>query len=193
MYRGDTSSDPTRKVSSRQIPTKPACLEPAGAAAVAATDTALATTEVRRMVFAMSRRTTLGSGLDPSARDVVDYALAKRAALFDLAAGRTGPIDVCDAQTYLLRAARYHGEPLDRPCPVCQRDGLTAVTYTFGDCFRADANGRARRTADVAALARELPEFSVYVVEVCLDCRWNHLVTSYVLGTGEPARRRARS
>ena len=141
----------------------------------------------------MSRRRTPGSSLDASARGVVDYALAKRAALFDLAAGRTRQADVCDAQTYLLRAARYHGEPLDRPCPVCRHDGLTSVTYTYGDCFRADVNGRARRSVELSALARELAEFSVYVVEVCPECRWNHLVTSYVLGAGEPARRRARN
>jgi hypothetical protein len=136
------------------------------------------------MVSAMSRRSTPGGLPDASARGVVDYALAKRAALFDLAAGRASYAEVCDAQTYLVRAARYHGEPLDRPCPVCRRDGLTSVTYTYGDCFRGDVNGRARRTGEVAALARELPEFAVWVVEVC---------TSYVAGTGEPARRRARS
>ena len=27
-------------------------------------------------------------------------------------------------------------------------------------------------------------DFSVHVVEVCRTCRWNHLVLSYVLGTG---------
>ena len=141
----------------------------------------------------MSRRSTPSGSLDVSARGVVDYTLAKRAALFDLAAGRTRQAEVCDAQTYLLRAARYHGEPLDRPCPVCQQAGLTSVTYTYGDCFRADVNGRARRSVELTPLARELPEFSVYVVEVCAECRWNHLVTSYVLGSGEPARKRARS
>jgi hypothetical protein len=147
----------------------------------------------RRSTAGSARRLTVGVTLDPSARGVVDYALAKRAALFDLAAGRTRQADVCDAQTYLLRAARYHGEPLDRPCPVCRRDGMTSVTYTYGDCFRTDVNGRARRTGELGSLAREYAEFSVYVVEVCAECRWNHLVTSYVLGTGEPARRRARS
>ncbi|MDQ1685748.1 MAG: hypothetical protein QOC82_2485 [Frankiaceae bacterium] len=143
----------------------------------------------RSSIFGAPARGTL----DPSARGVVDYALARRAALFDLAAGRSRPADVCDAQTYLLRAAHYHGEPLDQPCPVCRRDGLTSVTYTYGDCFRNDVNGRARRTGELVALAREFAEFSVYVVEVCPQCRWNHLVTSYVLGTGEPARRQARS
>jgi hypothetical protein len=141
----------------------------------------------------MPRSTMPGAGLDPSARAVVDYALARRAALAGLEARRVRREDVCDAHTYLLRAARYHGEVLERPCPVCHRPDLTTVTYTYGDCFRADVNGRARRTAELPLLARELPEFSVYVVEVCTDCRWNHLLTSYALGTGEPVRRRARS
>jgi hypothetical protein len=67
------------------------------------------------------------------------------------------------------------------------------VSYTYGDCFRADVNGRARTPRELSALADEHPEFTVYLVEVCADCRWNHLLASYVLGTGEPIARRARS
>jgi hypothetical protein len=67
------------------------------------------------------------------------------------------------------------------------------VCYTYGDCFRADVNGRARRTHELLGLADEMPEFTVFKVEVCAECRWNHLVASYVLGNGQPARRRARS
>jgi hypothetical protein len=67
------------------------------------------------------------------------------------------------------------------------------VTYTYGECFRADVNGRARATRELDGLAAELPDFTVFVVEVCPGCRWNHLRTSYVLGTGEPVKRRARS
>jgi hypothetical protein len=143
----------------------------------------------RRRVSAMSRR----PATDPSARGIVDYALARRAALFGLASDRSRKADVCDAQPYLLRAARYHGEPIAAPCPVCKHQGMTTVTYAYGDCFRAEVNGRARATSELAALAAEFPEFTVYVVEVCPDCRWNHLVTSYVLGSGEPTRKRARS
>ena len=131
--------------------------------------------------------------LSDSARGVIDYALARRAALSALAAGRVRQADVCDAQPYLLRAARYHGEHASTPCPVCRADGMTTVTYTYGECFRPEVNGRARATRDLEALATELPEFTVFVVEVCLGCRWNHLLTSYVLGTGEPVKRRARS
>lgn len=141
----------------------------------------------------MSQRRRGRADLGPSARGVVDYALARRATLFRLASGRMSFDEVCDAQPYLLRAARYHGEPMGQPCPVCRRDGLCSVTYTYGDCFRGDVNGRARRGVELDVLATEHPEFSVYVVEVCSECRWNHLVTSYVLGTGEPARKRARS
>jgi hypothetical protein len=138
----------------------------------------------------MSMRSALA---EARPRGVVDYALARRATLAALASGRSSAVDVCDAQAYLLRAARYHGEPTTDGCPVCARGPLSRVNYTFGDCFRADVNGRARTSQELVALSRELAEFTVYVVEVCADCHWNHLVASYVLGTGEQTRRRARS
>ena len=37
-------------------------------------------------------------------------------------------------------------------------------------------------------MAREHGEFTVYVVEVCQGCSWNHLALSYVLGDGTPRR-----
>ncbi len=130
-----------------------------------------------------------------SQRSVIDYSLARRALLTDLLRGRVTVQDACDAHPYLLRAARYHGEPAGTPCPVCAKTELVHVLYTYGDCFRGQANGRARSSAELPELARKLAEFTVYVVEVCPSCRWNHLVTSYVLGHGERAERprRARS
>src|SRR3954463_201618 len=85
------------------------------------------------------------------ARAMVDYSLARRATLTALASGRRSPIDVCDAQTYLVRAAPSHGEPPRDPCPVCARETLARVSYTFGDCFRSDANGRARTPRELLA------------------------------------------
>jgi hypothetical protein len=131
--------------------------------------------------------------VEARARSVIDYGLLRRTTLSDLACGRTTTTDVCDAQTYLLRAARYHGERTDEPCPVCRSGGMYHVSYTYGDCFRADVNGRARAPRELPGLAGEHPEFTVYLVEVCAECRWNHLLAAYVLGTGEPPRRRARS
>ncbi len=127
-----------------------------------------------------------------SQRSVVDYALTRRATLRELFSGRASTLDVCDAHPYLLRAAKYHGERTDTPCPVCKKGPLTHVTYTYGDAFK-ETNGRVRATAELAVLEREHREFSVYVVEVCRDCAWNHLVTSYVLGTDGLRTRRRRS
>ena len=124
-------------------------------------------------------------------RSYIDYALAKRATLVGLFAGRVSSDDVCDAHPYLLRAARYHGEPTEEMCPVCRRNPLTHVTYTYGEGFKAEVNGRVRQSADLSVLELEHDEFRVYVVEVCESCGWNHLHASYLLGTlGLPARRR---
>lgn len=113
--------------------------------------------------------------------------------LTGLASGRMRREDACDAHIYLRRAARYHGEPTDEVCPVCADETLVHVTYAYGECFNADTNGRAWASRDIPDLAARLPEFSVFVVEVCRECGWNHLVTSAVLGKGEPMRRRRSS
>jgi hypothetical protein len=131
--------------------------------------------------------------VEAAARSVVDYTLARRTTLHALATGRVSTDEVCDAQTYLVRAARYHGESTGECCPVCKREGLRQVTYTYGECFGATGNGRAHAVRDLAGLADAYPEFNVYLVEVCGDCRWNHLLAAYVLGTGAPARGRRRS
>jgi hypothetical protein len=119
-------------------------------------------------------------------RSVIDYALARRATLADLHAGRVSTADVCDAHPYLLRAAKYHGEATSRRCPVCRNDPLINVTYTYGDELGM-SSGRARATRDLPALEQQFSELRVCIVEVCTCCGWNHLTTSFVIGTGQPA------
>lgn len=132
-----------------------------------------------------TRRTLLGMW---SQRSVIDYSLARRATLTDLfGGGATSANDACDAHPYLLRAAKHHGEPTDRDCPVCRRHRLTHVTYVYGDEL-GQFSGRVRATAELEAMAREHGEFRVYVVEVCQGCSWNHLRLSYLLGDGTPRR-----
>ncbi len=116
-------------------------------------------------------------------RQVVDYALQRRALLADVHAGRVAVADVCDAGPYLLRAAQFHGEATEQTCPVCRKERLTSVSWVFGDALR-QAAGTARRPDELEQLADRLDDFSVHVVEVCPSCRWNHLVLSYVLGVG---------
>ena len=57
------------------------------------------------------------------------------------------------------------------------------MSWIFGDRLGAAA-GSARSLEEIERLAEAIPEFTVHVVEVCRACRWNHLVLSYVLGTG---------
>ncbi len=115
-------------------------------------------------------------------RQVVDYALQRRALLAEVYAGRVGTMEVCDASPYLLRAAKFHGRPSDVTCPVCRREPLTHVSWVYGDELK-HAAGSARTVEELTRMANLFEEFTVYVVEVCRTCSWNHLVQSYVLGT----------
>jgi hypothetical protein len=119
----------------------------------------------------------------------VDYSLQRRAVLADVHSGRTGLFEVCDASPYLTRAARYHGEATDEPCPICRRERLTHVHYVYGDSLGTVA-GQAKTPVELARMDAAQDEFSVYTVEVCRGCGWNHLVSSHVLGA-EPVPGRA--
>ena len=115
---------------------------------------------------------------------MVDYALQRRALLAEVYSGRVGTMEVCDASPYLLRAAKFHGKPAATTCPVCRKEHLTLVTWVYGDELK-HISGSARTEEELARLATMFTEFRVYVVEVCRTCSWNHLVQSYVLGTGD--------
>jgi hypothetical protein len=119
-----------------------------------------------------------------SQRSVVDFGLARRATLESLrGTGPVTPQDACDAHPYLLRAARFHGEPTGRDCPVCRGTRLVELSYVYGEQL-GRYEGRLRSTPELAEMAHEHGEFRVYVVEVCAACGWNHLVRSFVLGDG---------
>ncbi|WP_298181063.1 DUF5318 domain-containing protein [Saccharomonospora sp.] len=118
-------------------------------------------------------------------RQVVDYALQRRAVLAEFYSGRVSTLDVCDATPYLLKAAKFHGTPSSATCPVCHRDVLTDVRWVYGDELKHVA-GSAKAPEELDRMANLFSEFTVYVVEVCRLCGWNHLVKSYVLGTGSP-------
>ena len=135
-------------------------------------------------------------GAVPGRRSVVDYSLQRRAVLADVYAGRTGLFEVCDASPYLSRAAKYHGEVTEIACPVCRRERLTLVNYVYGASLGPTA-GQAKTEAELARMDAMQEEFSVYTVEVCRGCGWNHLASSYVLGAeptpGSTPRRRRRA
>jgi len=114
-------------------------------------------------------------------RGMVDYALQRRAVLAAVKAGRTSVREVCDASPYLVQAAKFHGIGTDQPCPVCRKEPLTNVYWVYGDELD-HAAGTARSTEELDRMERQFSEFSVYLVEVCRTCSWNHLVMSFTLG-----------
>lgn len=118
-------------------------------------------------------------------RQVVDYALRRRSLLAEVYSGRTGVSEVCDANPYLLRAAKFHGKQSSVMCPICRKEQLTLVSWVFGDHL-GPVSGSARTAEELVLLASKFDEFSVHVVEVCRTCEWNHLVKSYVLGAKRP-------
>ena len=115
-----------------------------------------------------------------SKRSFIDYSLDKRATLIALFRGAT---DACDADPYLMRAAKFHGEKADRNCPVCKKDELVELRYTYGDQL-GQYQGRIKTISELMQMELEFGEFRVYLVEVCKSCHWNHLVHSFTLGDG---------
>jgi len=104
-----------------------------------------------------------------------DYVLARRAVLRDYRRGALAQSEVCDAHPELLRAARHVGEEAGRACPICGHRALRYVSYVYGDALKA-ANGRCvSGSNELEKLGSRYDEFARYVVEVCLDCSWNHL------------------
>lgn len=121
----------------------------------------------------------------PRAR--VDYALQRRAAIRDLHTGGALTSEYCEADQYLMRAAKHHGEPTGDRCPACKRENLVHLSYVYGDALGPYA-GRLRSADELADMAHRFGEFTVYVVEVCQRCQWNFMVRRYVLGDGVPRR-----
>ncbi|MGB6245097.1 DUF5318 family protein [Gordonia sp. (in: high G+C Gram-positive bacteria)] len=121
-------------------------------------------------------------------RQIVDYALARRECLARVRTGQTALAQVCDADTYLLRAAKFHGHVTDEVCPVCRKEQVTRVSWVFGEHL-GRVHGSARSATEIESLDGRVGEFTVHVVEVCRTCRWNYLVQSYVAGLPEGVRR----
>ncbi len=122
-----------------------------------------------------------------SKRGSIDYTLSKRATLNALFKGSSHASDACDADPYLLRAAKFHGEPSGRKCPICRSKELMEIRYTFGDQL-GQYSGRIKSTDELIEMQNEYGQFRVYIVEVCRNCHWNHLHLSYLLGDGQERR-----
>ena len=128
-----------------------------------------------------------GTSFDPTrppgqSGPVVDYTLARRSALATLRQGGFDTADVCDAHPELLRAAKNIGQDLAEKCPVCSHETLKSVRYVYGEDLKRN-NGRVVYPPEwLSELVSNYDQFTCYVVEVCIDCSWNHLLRSYMAG-----------
>lgn len=112
---------------------------------------------------------------------LIDFRMMRRAYLARVHTGDVPRHDACDASVDLVFAAQHHGVPRRTACPVCGQHELRNVTYLFGP--------RLPRAGKCVTSARQLHEvdvrsehFTGYVVEVCLSCRWNHLLSATPYG-----------
>lgn len=111
----------------------------------------------------------------------IDYRLARNNILSEFRKGRLSRLDVCDAHPELLRASRNVGKATAEDCPICEEPGLVWVSYVFGS--RLPAHGRCVTSPqELAKLAQRPTELACYVVEVCPECSWNHLVRTFPIG-----------
>ena len=130
----------------------------------------------------MTARTKLGLQTVTSAGGV-DYRLAREATLAAFRDGDLTREQICDAPKELLRNAEFCGTPSRRDCPVCEQSSLVEVTYVFGP--RLPKHGRCVTSdREMTRLAARKSVSQGYVVEVCPECRWNHLTESRAIGGG---------
>lgn len=116
----------------------------------------------------------------------IDYRLAREATLQAWRSGDLSESQVCDAQRELRRNAEFCGDETGRPCPICAPGRLVEVTYVFGP--RLPKHGRCVTSdKEMARIDAREAAYQGYVVEVCLDCGWNHLTRSRALGGGSAA------
>lgn len=126
------------------------------------------------------------SGRPGDTPGTVDYRLDRRRLLRAVRAGEVDREEVCDAQIELMRVGRDYSRSASTPCPICGERTLKHVRFVFGP--RLPAQGRCiSSNKELARLAERAGEYRCYLVEVCIGCRWNHLLSTYLLAPRKSA------
>jgi hypothetical protein len=121
-------------------------------------------------------------GAGGGVRGIVDHRLARRMLISEVKKGRLRLEAVCDAHPELIRAAKNVGTQTSTLCPICEESNLKLVTYVFGHGL--PAQGHCVSTAkQMDKLNARMGEANAYVVEACVECRWNHLLRILPVGT----------
>ena len=105
----------------------------------------------------------------------VEYRLARQTVIDYWKNGEIEQEILCDAQSMLKRNAIHCGAAIEERCPICE---LGEIYYP-----RLPAHGRCISTkGELQRLDNRKTHLSAYVIEVCPDCGWNHLVRTASLG-----------
>ena len=135
------------------------------------------------MVMRPVTRKVPGAGASLQAMGSVDYRLARNLVVSQVRRGELSRLQVCDAHPELLRAALGAGEQSGELCPICADMELRLVSYVFGG--RLPAGGRCVSSSqDLTKLASKGGDLYCYVVEVCLNCAWNHVARAFPVRSG---------
>jgi len=111
----------------------------------------------------------------------VEFRLARQTVIDYWKNGKIERETLCDAQSLLKRNAIHCGVLIEECCPICEPGEVYYVTYVFGP--RLPAHGRCISTkGELQRLNDRKTQLSAYVIEVCPDCGWNHLVRIASLG-----------
>lgn len=121
-----------------------------------------------------------GAGSAAAIAGQVDYRLARNSVVSEFHKGRLSRLDICDAHPDLLRAAANVGDDTPEDCPICEEAKLRLVSYAFGPRL-APSGVCVTSRQELAKVARTAKDAVCYVVEVCPNCSWNHLIRSFAV------------
>ncbi|HXZ83682.1 MAG TPA: DUF5318 family protein [Acidimicrobiales bacterium] len=114
----------------------------------------------------------------PTGLGQIEYRLVRDSVVREFRRGRLSRLEVCDAHPELMRVARNLGRATEVDCPICDESKLVHVAFAFGP--RLPPGGRAlRMDGEMRALARQRDDVAFYIVEVCTQCSWNHLLRMF--------------
>ena len=114
----------------------------------------------------------------PTGLGQIEYRLARDSIVREFRRGRLSRLDICDAHPELLRVARNLGHATDVDCPICEAAKLVHVAFAFGRGLPPGGMPLVMNS-ELRTLAQRRNDVLFYVVEVCTDCSWNHLLRMF--------------
>ena len=109
----------------------------------------------------------------------ISHRFARAKTLAAWRANKVKQDTICDADSLLLAAAKFHGVPASTPCPICNKTNLREVLWVYGDVLKRAA-GSARSLTEIEQFAAAGLTFTVHRVEVCTNCKWNYLLMTAI-------------